>query len=181
MASIEQLDGPPARAEAFTEQILREYLTWCRERLAADHGVVFDDPDAAVAAHHREFTEELPHLLGPRGRLLVACASSVVVGVGALKPVDSTVVEIKRMYVRPQARGQGIGRAILERLLADARTIGYHVARLETATFMREAHALYRSLGFQDRPIFDHNEASLSGLEPLMLFMELRLDQAARV
>ncbi|BCB78011.1 hypothetical protein GCM10022251_36860 [Phytohabitans flavus] len=84
MASIEQLDGPPARAEAITEEILREYLAWCGERFTADHGVVFDDSEAAVAAHHREFTDELPHLLGPRGRLLVARAGSEVVGVGAL-------------------------------------------------------------------------------------------------
>jgi GNAT superfamily N-acetyltransferase len=179
VAHIEQLEGPPAQAEAATEQILREYLMWCGERLTADHAVVFDDSDAAVEAHHREFTKELPHLLGPRGRLHIAREGAEVVGVGALKPVDSTVAEIKRMYVRPQARGQGVGRAILETLLADARTIGYQVARLETATFMREAHALYRSLGFQDRPIFDHTEASLSGLEPFMLFMELRLDRAA--
>jgi len=177
MASIEQLDGPPALAEAITEELLREYLRWCGERFTAEHAVVVEDPGAAVAAHHRSFTQELPHLLGPRGRLLVAIAGAEVVGVGALKPVDSTVVEIKRMYVRPQARGQGIGRAILERLLADARAIGYQVARLETATFMREAHALYRSLGFQDRPIFDHTEASLSGLESFMIFMELRLDR----
>jgi GNAT superfamily N-acetyltransferase len=183
MADIEQLDGPPARAEALTDELMREYLMWWAERLDADYGVVFDDPDAVMAAHQREFTQELPHLLGPRGRLLVARAGAgaEVVGVGALKPVDSAVAEIKRMYVRPPARGKGIGRAILERLLADARTIGYQVARLETGTFMVEAHALYRSLGFQDRPMFDRNEASLSGLEPFMLFMELRLDQAARV
>jgi GNAT superfamily N-acetyltransferase len=175
MVHIERLDGPPGRAEAITEQILREYLMWCGERFAADHGVTFDDTDAAVAAHHSEFTRELPHLLGPRGRLLVARMDAEVVGVGALKPVDADIAEIKRMYVRPQARGQRIGRAILERLLADARAIGYEVARLETATFMREAHALYRSLGFQDRPIFDGAEASVSGLEPFVLFMELRL------
>jgi GNAT superfamily N-acetyltransferase len=181
VANIEQLDGPPTRAEAITEGILREYLMWCRERLTTDHGVVFDDPDAAVAAHHCEFARELPHLLGPRGRLLVARTNAEIVGVGALKPVDSTVAEIKRMYVRPRARGQGLGRAIVERLLADARTIGYRVARLETATFMREAHALYRSFGFQDRPIFEHTEASLSGLDDFMLFLELRLDQDARV
>ncbi|MGH3481666.1 MAG: GNAT family N-acetyltransferase [Nocardioidaceae bacterium] len=180
MAVIEQLDGPPARAEAISGQIMREYLEWVGQRLTADHGVVFDDMDAAVAAHHREFTQELPRLLGPRGRLLVGRANSEVVGVGALKPVDSTVAEIKRMYVRPEARGQGIGRAILETLLTDASIIGYHVARLETAKFMREAHALYRSRGFQNTPRFDHNEASLSGLESFMLFMELRLDQAAR-
>ena len=176
MTTIEQLEGPPALAQALTEEILLEYLLWFGERLTEDHGVVFDDPDATVAAHQREFAQELPHLLGPRGRLLVAREGSEVVGVGALKPVDATVVEVKRMYVRPQARGQGLGRAILERLLADARTIGYQVARLETAIFMREAHALYRSLGFQDRPIFEHTEASVSGLDAFMLFMELRLD-----
>jgi GNAT superfamily N-acetyltransferase len=179
MARIEQLDGPPARAEAIVEEILTEYLLWCGERFAADHGVTFDDTDAAVAAHHREFTQELPHMLGPRGRLFVARSDAEVVGVGALKPIDASVAEIKRMYVRPQARGQGLGRAILERLLADARTIGYQVARLETAMFMREAHALYRSLGFQDRPIFDGAEASMSGLGQFVLFMELRLNHAA--
>lgn len=99
---------------------------------------------------------------------------------GALKPVDSTVAKIKRMYVRPEARGQGIGRTILDTLLAEAGTIGYHVARLETAKFMREAHALYRSRGFQNTPMFDHTEAGLSGLESFMLFMEVRLDHAAR-
>jgi GNAT superfamily N-acetyltransferase len=175
MATIERLEGSPTRAEAVTAGILREYLMWCGERFTAGLGAEVDDFDAAVAAHHREFTQELPHLLGPRGRLLVARADDDVVGVGALKPVDGTVAEIKRMYVRPGARGQGIGRAILERLLTDARAIGYQVARLETATFMREAHGLYRSLGFQDRPIFDRTEASLSGLERFMLFMELRL------
>lgn len=181
MAGIEQLTGPPARAEAVTEQILHEYLMWCGQRLATDCGVVFDDMAAAMAAHHRAFTKELPHLLGPRGRLLVARMGSEVVGVGALKPVDPTVGEIKRMYVRPLARGHGVGRAILERLLADARAIGYQTARLETAVFMREAHALYRSLGFQDRPMFDRAEASLSGIEAFVLFMELRLDHTAPI
>jgi GNAT superfamily N-acetyltransferase len=180
MAVIERFEGPVARAEALTEGIQREYLLWCAERLAADYGVEFDDPDAAVAVHEREFTEELPRLLGPRGRLLVARAGSEVVGIGALKPVDATVGEIKRMYVRPHARGQGIGRAILERLLDDARAIGYGVARLETVMFMREAHALYRSRGFRDTLIVDNTEAGLSGLEPFMLFMELPLDEGAR-
>jgi GNAT superfamily N-acetyltransferase len=180
MAVIEKLDGPPERAAAITEEILREYLLWIAERFAADYGVAFDDPDAALEVHTREFTQELPRLLSPRGRILVAREDSEVVGVGALKPVDAGTVEVKRMYVRPKARGQGIGRALLERLLADARAIGYRVARLETIKFMSEAHALYRSRGFQDIPIFENTEAGLSGLEDFMLFMELRLDKAAR-
>jgi hypothetical protein len=67
IATIEQLDGTPARAEAMTEEILREYLMWCGERLTTDHGVVFDDVDATAAAHHREFARELPQLLGHEG------------------------------------------------------------------------------------------------------------------
>ncbi|TDC47725.1 N-acetyltransferase [Jiangella ureilytica] len=179
MAEIVQLDGPPARVEPVTGEIMLEYLAWVAERFTADLGVVFDDLDASLALHHREFTQELPQLLSPRGRILVARAGAEIAGIGALKPVDSVVAEIKRMYVRPHARGQGIGRAILERLLAEADTIGYQVARLETAPFMTEAHALYRSLGFRDMPMFDNPEAGLSGLESFMLFMELRLDAAA--
>lgn len=178
MATIEQLDGAPEQAEAATEEILREYLLWIAERLESDYGVVFDDLDAVYSAHQQEFAHELPRLLGPQGRLVVARDDDGIVGTGALKPVDAAVAEIKRMYVHPRARGQGLGRAILERLLDDARTIGYQVARLETVGFMTEAQALYRSLGFQDRPIFENTEASMSGLESVMLFMELRLDHA---
>jgi GNAT superfamily N-acetyltransferase len=181
MTTIEQLDGPPEQAEADTEEILREYLYWIAERLESDYGVTFDDLDAVFTQHRQEFAHELPRLLGPRGRMLVARDDDGIVGTGALKPVDDAVAEIKRMYVRPRARGQGLGRAILERLLDDARTIGYRVARLETVGFMTEAQALYRSEGFLDTPIFENTEASMSGLESVMLFMELRLDQAARV
>ncbi|GLZ02895.1 hypothetical protein Acsp03_03620 [Actinomadura sp. NBRC 104412] len=56
MADIQRFEGSPAQAEALTGELLREYLLWIGERLAADHGVVFDDTEAAVAAHHREFT-----------------------------------------------------------------------------------------------------------------------------
>jgi ribosomal protein S18 acetylase RimI-like enzyme len=176
MVRVQRFRGTPEQAEAATAPLQREYLLWWGERLAADHGITFDDEAAVIAAHHHEFTRELPHLLGPRGRLFVATDGDDVVGVGALKPVDADVAEIKRMYVRPQARGRRVGRAILDGLLADARTLGYAVARLETAVFMREAQALYRSLGFRERPSFAGSEAALSGLDAVMLYMELRLN-----
>lgn len=175
MVRIEQLDCSPVRAQAAVEEILREYLTWCVERLTAGCGVVFDDPAAVVQAHHEDFCHELPHLLGRRGRLLIACLDGQIIGTGALKPVDALTGEIKRMYVRPHARGHGAGRATLRQLLADARDIGYQNIRLETATFMTDAHALYRSLGFTNISAFDGAEASLSGLERHMLFMQLEL------
>ena len=176
---------PPVVVEPLTEPaavdgLLGAYLRWCVERLAAVNGIRFDDPERVVAQYQRSFRAELPHLLGPRGRLLVARLGGVAVGVGALKPLDAATAELKRLYVDPAARGRGIGRALLQRLLADARREGFRRVRLETANFMTEAHALYRSFGFRDRDAFAGAEtAQTAGLAPFMAFMELPLDRPA--
>jgi len=85
----------------------------------------------------------------------------------------AATAEIKRMYVRPGARRTGVGRAILERLLADARVEGYRFVRLETLRFMVEAHALYRSVGFVDTVVLDRSGTAMSGLANLAYQMEL--------
>ncbi|SBW17409.1 GNAT family N-acetyltransferase [Protofrankia symbiont of Coriaria ruscifolia] len=166
----------PLTEPSVVEPLLDGYLRWCIERMTATNGVHFDDPDEVVAQYQRSFRDELPNLLSPRGRLLVARIGEDAVGVGALKPVDAVTSEIKRMYVDPSTRGRGIGRALLRRLLADAREEGFRLARLETANYMVEAHALYRSLGFRDSAVFDHAETAMSeGIERFMYFMELPL------
>lgn len=174
---IERLAGPDA--ESIAEPLLREYLRWVAGRLVADVGLDVGDPDEVVEHHHQLFCEEMPNLLGPRGRLLLATLGGEPAGVGALKPSDATSVEVKRMYVRPGARGRGLGRALLERLVADARAEGYRVARLETMPFMREAVALYRSVGFVDAPMFVASEVALLGLQDLTCYMELDLQRDA--
>jgi ribosomal protein S18 acetylase RimI-like enzyme len=95
--------------------------------------------------------------------------------VGALKPVDDTTAEIKRMYVRPPAQGLGVGRAILTHLVRDARAEGYAIVRLETLQLMTSAQALYRAFGFVEVPTFAGSEVANTVLEPLTLFMELDL------
>jgi ribosomal protein S18 acetylase RimI-like enzyme len=168
---IDQLAGPAAQAYATVEHLLDEYVRWCIDRLLAQ-GADLGDPSAAVDRHNQAFRDELPNLLGARGRLLIAVTGDQVAGVGALKPVDAATAEVKRMYVRPSARGLGLGRALLQRLMADATTLGYEVARLETAAFMAEAQSLYRSLGFTDTPEFDNSEASLSGFQAHTVYMQ---------
>jgi ribosomal protein S18 acetylase RimI-like enzyme len=125
-----------------------------------------------VRAHVRA---ELPAMLGPRGRLLIDRQNGSVTGMVGLKPVDARTGEIKRMIVDPAGRGQGIARALIERLIADARAEGYERLRLETADFMTSAHALYRSVGFRDVPMFDDGEAVTIGLVDGVHFMELTL------
>jgi GNAT superfamily N-acetyltransferase len=100
------------------------------------------------------------------------------VGVGTLKPVDDTTAEIKRMFVRPAAQGLGIGRAILARLVHDARAEGYATVRLETLRFMTTAQAMYRAFDFVEVVRFNGSEAANTVLDPLTIAMEL--DLAAR-
>jgi GNAT superfamily N-acetyltransferase len=91
--------------------------------------------------------------------------------VGALKPVDATTAEIKRMFVRPHVRGRGVGGALLTRLLDAARTEQYTTVRLETLRFMATAQALYRSFGFVEIATFQGSETAATPLEPLTIAM----------
>ena len=160
-------------AGAYVRPLFREYVGWIANRIALDFRVCLDTH--TIERHHATIRLEMPSLLSPRGRLLLASRGHEYVGVGALKPVDATTAELKRMYVRPEARGEGVGRALLERLIEDARAEGYHVVHLETLVFMDEAHALYRSLGFVETEVFDKSEAALVGLERATYYMELAL------
>ena len=84
----------------------------------------------------------------PRGGLWLARAGETPAGCVALRPLDEAAAEVKRMYVDPAWRGQGVGRALLLALIAGARVRGYSVLRLGTLQDMTPAQALYRSLGF---------------------------------
>jgi GNAT superfamily N-acetyltransferase len=173
---VEYLTITPATTtdvSAVVDPLFREYGEWVAARLAQDAGITFTEADQA--RHHEAFRVELPRLLGTRGRLLVARLGDEPVGVGTLKPVDDTTAEIKRMYVRPRAQGRGVGRAVLARLLQDARAERYRTARLETLRFMTTAQALYRASGFVEVARFDGSETTNTGLEPLTIFMELDL------
>ena len=153
------------------EPLFEEYVAWAVERMGDEYGITGID----ARRHHEAFRGELPGMMGPRGRLYVAELAGEAVGTCALKPVSDTVGELKRMYVRPSARGKGVARCVLEQLIADAKTIGYERLRLESGAFMTAAHALYRRVGFVDTPPFDGNETAMSGLGDVVIFMEARL------
>src|SRR5439155_16435668 len=80
---------------------------------------------------------------------LVAYVDDRPAGCGALRRLDEGVAEVKRMYVEPWARRNGIGRRILAELEATARRFGYRAVRLETGTRQQEALQLYESAGYQ--------------------------------
>ncbi|WP_043782764.1 GNAT family N-acetyltransferase [Rhodococcus sp. JVH1] len=155
------------------EPLVQEYWGWAGERLAGMLGrpVRADSADRM----HRAFMAELPTIIGPRGRLLVVRSQDAIVGIAMLKPVDDVTAELKRVYVRPVVRSGGVARALVGRLLDDARKEGFVTVRLESLRFMTAAHALYRSEGFVETPPFAVSEAGSAGLESAAVFMELVL------
>jgi GNAT superfamily N-acetyltransferase len=107
------------------------------------------------------FSRELDELPGdyalPAGRLLLGMDGSRPAGCVALRPLDPGVCEMKRLFVRRDARGAGWGRRLAERVVAEARAAGYGRMRLDTLAGMAEAQELYRSIGFRPIPPYRHN------------------------
>jgi len=99
------------------------------------------------------FSQELASLPGvyapPSGELLLAKRGDHVLGCIALKPLElPRVAEIKRLFVRPQARGKGVGKALVEAAIITAQRLGYGEIKLDTLPDMAEAIALYKAAGF---------------------------------
>jgi ribosomal protein S18 acetylase RimI-like enzyme len=121
----------------------------------------------------QDFEHELKDLPGeysePDGCILLAFLDSALVGCVALRPLSSEICEMKRMYVRPTFRGQRIGQILGQDVITEARKRGYKKMRLDSLPTMREAQALYRSLGFREIDAYRPNP--IQGA----VFMELEL------
>ncbi len=119
-----------------------------------------------------EELESLERMYGPPGgRFLLLRVEEETAGCVALVDSGGKTCEMKRLYVRPGFRGRGLGRKCAEEIVRAAKEMGYASVRLHTLPAMREAIALYRSMGF--REIAPYDETPVEGV----VFMELALGQ----
>jgi GNAT superfamily N-acetyltransferase len=125
--------------------ILWEYLDWVSDAIFRAYQVNFDTYSLL-----EQNMQELGQFMPPGGRLLLCEPEDRPAGIACLKSLSAATGEIKRMYVRPEYRRQGVGKALLDRLLEEADRIGYESLRLDSARFMQAAHRLYRASGFTE-------------------------------
>lgn len=142
---------------ALVQELFREYAA----SLAVDLGFQGFEQELA----------ELPGRYAPehRGALLLVEVDGGCRGCVALRAVDAERCELKRLYVRPAARGLGLGRRLTEEAIACARRLGYARMVLDTLPSMDEARALYRTLGFVETAPYRFNPV------PGTSFLELEL------
>jgi GNAT superfamily N-acetyltransferase len=124
-------------------ELMREY------QIGLDVDLCFQDFEAELAQLPGKYSE-------PEGCLLVGFVEGFPAAVGGLRPLEGAV-EIKRMYIRQQFRGQGLGRELMERLLDEANARGHRRVVLDTLSRLIPAIGLYRSFGFVEIEPYNYN------------------------
>jgi GNAT superfamily N-acetyltransferase len=146
-----------------------EYLQWANAQVNKEFGVNFD-----IQTMLEQDMADLDKFMPASGRLLLCNLDAQWAGVVCLKRLEDDMGEIERMYVRPPFRRCGVGRALLNRLIAEATQIGYERLRLDSARFMKEAHALYRSAGFREIAPYEGSQIP-KDFQSNWIFMEKNL------
>ncbi|NEQ49352.1 MAG: GNAT family N-acetyltransferase [Leptolyngbya sp. SIO3F4] len=167
---LEILSATEHEQLAQVRSLMHAFIDWLRQHYANDTQLINEYFD------EKAFSEELLLLPGkyatPDGQLLLALYQGQSAGCVGLRKLDDHSCEMKRLFVPTQFHGQGIGRALVETLLQNARTLGYKSIRLDTGIHQTVAQTLYQSLGF--KIIQPYYEVS-ANLEKGLVFMELIL------
>jgi GNAT superfamily N-acetyltransferase len=150
--------------------LINEFLKWHLQRHLEDIELIneYFDP--------KDFKYELDNLAGkysePEGKLLLALYDKEPAGCVALKKLDDDSCEMKRMFVYPKYHGKGIGYALAQAIIEEAKKIGYKSMKLDTSFRQVEAQKLYEGFGFKRiKPYYDLPDK----LKNWLVFMELKL------
>ena len=137
------------------------------------NGILEQGPDVVQCLNSQHLDDELKDMnlkyALPHGRMYLALVEDKAVGCVALTKNDDMYCEIKRLYLKPEYRGMGISKALVETVIKDAKGIGYKHMRLDTFPFMASAIKLYEKYGFHYIERYNDNPAETA------IFMQLDL------
>jgi GNAT superfamily N-acetyltransferase len=145
--AIDLINAGTSSQIAAAADLMRAFVDWQHVR-HADHRERLDayfDPDG----FERELARLPQPFEWPGGRLLLAYVDGEAAGVIGLKPLEGLCCEMKRLFVKPEFHGLGLGRLLASRLIEEAAEIGYTAMRLETGPLQNEAQGLYAAMEFR--------------------------------
>ncbi len=150
--------------------VVRDYVAWCRNRYADDQWII------NVAFSQQSLGTELKDLSvtygPPNGKTLLAVVDGEIQGACAYRRLSADICEMKKMFVRSGCQGKGIGQQLGQAIIDLARKDGFTLMRLDTASLLKEAIAMYQSMGFKECPAYNEYPPELL---PYVVWMELPL------
>jgi len=156
-------------------KLTEEYFTWINEEVQQRYSIdTFSIIGESILEYTKKTLEKLSSYLPPEGIYYVLQVKGKIGGMGALRKLKKDVGEIKRMYIMPEYRKKGYGKAMLTQLLKKGEEFGFSTIRLDTGKFMDAAQYVYRSAGFQEREKYPETEVPPQ-FEPFWLYMEKSL------
>jgi putative acetyltransferase len=155
-ATVEIIDAVTPGLIDLARRLIREYAR------SLEIDLSFQDFDREMATLPGEYVQ-------PTGCLLLAVSGGTAAGCIALRRLENSICEMKRMWVKPKFRGSGIGLTLATEVVGRARKMGYQTMRLDTLASMRSAIAIYQSLGFREISAYRYNP------EADAVYMELEL------
>jgi len=153
---------------------IRIYEDYSDEGIAFARGLFTEYAESlGFPLDFQDFDNELENLPGEYaptdGCILLCEINNKPVGCIALRKLENGVCELKRMYVKPEFREQGIGKSLAQEIIKKARKIGYKRMRLDTLESMKIATHLYKSIGFKEIEAYRYNPLDNA------VYMELEL------
>ena len=151
------------------------YINWVAKMLQSQYNILLKSSE--IEEFHRDFISDWELFSGTQGRFYLLRVEGIAAGIGGIKPISNSIVELKRLYIIEDHQGQGYGKMILSQLIDDAEKLGYQKIQLETLAFMRTAISLYESFGFQKSVPFKGSEGKKHGIDRHEYFMILPISR----
>jgi ribosomal protein S18 acetylase RimI-like enzyme len=161
--------------KSLVTDLSQDYFAWMASELKKNYDI---DVKSFIGTDLRHYVEsnvdEFTFSISADGILYLIQVEDGIVGMGGLRKLNEDIGEIKRMYIKPEYQGKGLGKKMLQLLLSEAKEYGFSAVYLETGSFMATAQHLYRSAGFHDREEYPETEVPPQ-LRHVWLFMEKEL------
>lgn len=159
MLTLVQATTPAQLDDA--RHLMRAFVAWSRE--AQSDNLHLLDAYFDMAAYERSLAELPGEYAPPLGSLVMAYVDGRPAGCVAMRPMGDGLCEMKRMYIADGFRGHGLGRALADRILADAKAAGHRAMRLETSVRQPDAIRLYERSGFRRIEVYNPAPPQMEG------------------